>query len=158
MKFTKKEHEKYMHVALKEADRGVSKGEGGPFGAVIVRKSDGKILAKAHNTVLKDSNPTHHAEINTISKASKKYGIDLSNTIIYSTVEPCPMCLSAIHWAKIDTVVYGTDIHFSKKYGFNEINLSDKKYNKIAGLKIKLIPDILKDESEKLFKKSKKKY
>ena len=142
-----------MRIALNEATYGIMNNEGGPFGAVIVRNSDGKIIAKAHNTVLKDSNPTHHAEINAIGKAAKKEGIDLSGTIIYSTVEPCPMCLAAIHWAKINTVIYGTTISTSKAYGFNEINLTDKKFNKIANLKMELVPGILKDEAENLFQR-----
>ena len=141
-----------MSIAIGEARKGILKSEGGPFGAVIVRRSDGKILSKAHNTVLKQSDPTRHAEINAISKASKKYGIDLSDTIIYSTVEPCLMCLSAIHWAKIPVVVYGTDIKTSKKYGYNEIRLSDRELIRLSGIKIKLVSGILKTECDALFR------
>ena len=151
MRFTKKMHEKYMQIAVNEAKKGIERGDGGPFGAVIVNRKTGEILAKAHNTVLKDSNPTHHAEINAIGKAAKRYGIDLSDTIIYSTVEPCPMCLSAIHWAKIPTVVFGTEMSVPKKYGYNEIKLTDKEFIKKAKLKIKLIPGILKDKCYELF-------
>ena len=152
MRFTKKMHEKYMQMAIDEARRGIRLGHGGPFGAVIVRKEDGKVISKAHNTVLKDSNPTRHAEINAIGKAAKRYGIDLSGFVIYSSVEPCPMCLSAIHWARIKTIIYGAGMEISKRYGYNEIDLKDEEMIKIAHMKIKLIKGVLKDKAEELFK------
>jgi len=147
--------EYFMRKALKEAEKGMMNKDGGPFGCVIVK--DGKIITKAHNTVLKNNNPTQHAEINAISKASKKLkNQDLNGCILYSSVEPCPMCLSAIHWAKIGKVVYGATIDDSNNIsGFNEIHLSDKDFNKIANLNITLIPGILKDDAKELLKRFK---
>ncbi len=149
-------NEKFMKDAIEDARIGLDYKTGGPFGCVIVRNN--RIVGRGHNTVLQDTNPTHHAEINAISEACKKLKtIDLSECILYSTVEPCPMCLSAIHWAKIKTVVYGAEIKDAKKYGFNEIHLSDKAFNRTAGLKIKFISGVMLNETKELFEIFKKK-
>lgn len=108
-----------MQVALDEARKGMKKGHGGPFGAVIVK--DGKILAKAHNSVLKDHDATCHAEINVIRIASKKLKtFDLSSCEIYTTGIPCKMCEAAINWAKIRKVYYGNTYKDALNMGFNE--------------------------------------
>ncbi len=141
-----------MKLAIKEAMKGIHKGEGGPFGAVIVGPN-GKVIAKAHNTVWKDTNPTAHAEINAIKKACKKLGtIDLSGCTIYSTTEPCPMCFSAIHWARIDKIVYGTRIEDAAEAGFNEMHVHNEKLKRMAKLKVKLVKDYLREECKELFK------
>ncbi|MDD5633758.1 MAG: nucleoside deaminase [Candidatus Omnitrophica bacterium] len=121
---------RFMDLAIEEAYKGIKYGsEGGPFGAVITK--DGLVLAMAHNTVLKNNDPTQHAEMNAISLASAKLGTyDLSGCVIYSTTEPCPMCFSAIHWAKIDRVVYGTGIDDVKTIGFNELTISAAQMKK----------------------------
>ncbi|MDX9739227.1 MAG: nucleoside deaminase [Candidatus Dojkabacteria bacterium] len=109
----------YMQVALDEARKGMKKGHGGPFGAVIVK--DGKILAKAHNSVLKDHDATCHAEMNVIRMVSKKYkDFDLSSCEIYTTGMPCKMCEAAINWAKIRKVYYGNTYKDALNMGFNE--------------------------------------
>lgn len=108
-----------MQVALDEARKGMKKGHGGPFGAVIVK--DGKILAKAHNSVLKDHDATCHAEMNVIRMVSKKYkDFDLSSCEIYTTGMPCKMCEAAINWAKIRKVYYGNTYKDALNMGFNE--------------------------------------
>lgn len=95
-----------MKIAIEEARKGMKKRHGGPFGAVIVK--DGKVLAKGHNTVIKDRDATCHAEINVIRYASKKLkSFDLSSCEIYTTGKPCKMCEGAINWAKIKKVYYG---------------------------------------------------
>lgn len=110
---------KYMKEAINEALEGMRRGEGGPFGAVIVK--DGKIIAKAHNSVLSKNDPTAHAEIEAIRKASKKLGrFSLDDCEIYSTCEPCPMCFSAIHWAKIPKLYFGATRNDAKKAGFDD--------------------------------------
>ncbi len=87
----------FMELAIKEAEKGIRANEGGPFGVVIVR--NGEVIAQNHNQVLGTNDPTAHAEMNAIRDASKKLGtFDLSDCEIYSTCEPCPMCLGAIHW------------------------------------------------------------
>lgn len=109
----------YMQVALDEARKGMKKGHGGPFGAVIVK--DGKILAKAHNSVLKDHDATCHAEMNVIRMVSKKYkDFDLSSCEIYTTGMPCKMCEAAINWAKIRKVYYGNTYKDALNMGFND--------------------------------------
>ena len=96
-----------MHMALREAARGMRAGQGGPFGACIVR--DGLIVAVGPNRVLATGDPTQHAEVVTIGRAAKRLGTHiLKGCTIYSTTEPCPMCFSAIHWAQIDRIVFGT--------------------------------------------------
>ncbi|MDP2906887.1 MAG: nucleoside deaminase [Nanoarchaeota archaeon] len=115
---------KFMKKAVKEALKGVNSNEGGPFGAVIVK--DGKVIAKGHNMVLKTNDPTAHAEIIAIRKASKKLKrFDLSDCEIYSSCEPCPMCLSAIYWAKIKKVYYGCTKEDAASIGFDDKILYD---------------------------------
>ena len=97
----------YMKVAIEEANINMKENfvNGGPFGAVIVK--DGKIISRAHNTVLKSKDATAHAEVNAIREASKVLNThDLSGCILYTSAEPCPMCLSAIIWANIKEVYY----------------------------------------------------
>ncbi len=110
---------KYMRMAIKEAYKGIESGHGGPFGAVIVK--DSKVIAKGHNSVLKNNDPTCHGEIEAIRKASKKLNTyDLSGCTLYTTAEPCPMCLGAILWANIDKVYYGCNIFDTEDIGFRD--------------------------------------
>jgi len=110
---------KFMHLAVKAAERAVRSGHGGPFGAVIVRKN--KVIANAHNQVLKNKDATCHAEIQAIRLASKKLKrFNLSDCTIYTSCEPCPMCFSAIYWAKIKTVYYGCTKSDADKLGFGD--------------------------------------
>lgn len=116
---------KAIELSIKNIDKG-----GGPFGAVIVK--NGEIIAESGNTVTIDMDPTAHAEVNAIRIASKKLGTyDLSGCDIYASCEPCPMCLGAIYWAKIDNLFFANsqndadDIGFSDKFIYDEIA---KKY------------------------------
>ena len=95
---------------------------------------------------------TSHAEINAIRKASKKLKkYDLKGCIIYSTTEPCPMCFSAIHWAGIKTIIYGTNIKDAAKIGFNEMPLSNKKLASISKIKVEIISKFYHKDCLKLF-------
>lgn len=115
----KNESDKYFDKAIEEARRGMELNEGGPFGAVIVK--DGEIIASAHNEVTGSNDPTAHAEILAIRRASEKLSrFDLSDCIIYSTCEPCPMCFAAIHWAKIKYLHYGCDNRDAAEIGFDD--------------------------------------
>ena len=118
---------KFMKVAMEEALKAIRSEEGGPFGAVIVK--DGEIIAAAHNRVIETNDPTAHAEINAIRKATKLLGrFDLSDCEIYSQCEPCPMCFAAIHWAKMKRLYIGAnrfdaaDIGFDDQYIYDVIN------------------------------------
>ena len=109
----------FMDEAIKEAEIGVQKNDGGPFGAVIVK--DGKIIARGHNMVLQTNDPTAHAEIVAIRKASNKLkNFDLKGCQLYTTCEPCPMCLSAIFWSRIDKLYYGCSKEDAAKIGFDD--------------------------------------
>ena len=101
---------KYMRMAINEAKKGITNGHGGPFGAVIVK--DGIVVGKGHNQVVKNNDPTCHGEMMAIHKACKKLGtFNLEGCEIYTTGEPCPMCLAAILWANISKVYYCCNIH-----------------------------------------------
>lgn len=120
-----------MKIAIEEACYGIKHKEGGPFGAVIVK--DNKIIAKAHNEVLKTNDPTAHAEVLAIRCSAKLLNrFDLSDCEIYSSCEPCPMCFAAIHWAKIRKLYYActkedaANIGFDDQYIYDVINGSAK--------------------------------
>ena len=116
----------FMAEAVREARAGVKNGDGGPFGAVIVRQ--GKIIARGHNRVVGSTDPTAHAEICAIREASAVLGrFDLSDCEIYTTCEPCPMCYAAVHWARIPKIFQGCTrddaaaIGFDDKYIYDDI-------------------------------------
>ncbi len=110
----------YIQEAIAEALNGIRANDGGPFGACIVYQD--KIVAKAHNTVLRDRDPTCHAEINCIRAASKVLkSFDLSECVLISTSEPCPMCLGAIYWARIRKVFFGVKTEIAEQYGFSDV-------------------------------------
>lgn len=112
----------FMELAINEARAGILNGDGGPFGAVIVK--DGSVVASGHNQVIKNSDSTDHGEIDAIRKAERALGTyDLSGCVIYTTGEPCPMCLAAILWANIEKVYYGCTIKDSEKLGFRDDEL-----------------------------------
>ncbi|MCK4747081.1 MAG: nucleoside deaminase [Bacteroidales bacterium] len=115
-------HEAYLKLAIEEAAEGMRKGDGGPFGAVIIR--DGSMIGKGHNTVLRSHDPTAHAEVNAIRNACKAAGSHhLTGAVIYTNFEPCPMCLAAIYWADIRTLFYSADRKEAQKIGFMDNHL-----------------------------------
>jgi tRNA(Arg) A34 adenosine deaminase TadA len=129
--------EEMMRLALGQARKGIRAGLGGPFGACIVKNS--RVVAVAHNRVLATGNPTQHAEVVAIGKAAKALGTHvLKGCTIYSTTEPCPMCFSAIHWAQIDRIVYGTGIADVKRLGFNELSVSNATLKRLGKSPIQL--------------------
>ena len=107
-----------MREAISLASESVKNG-GGPFGAVIVK--DGKIIAARSNSVTIDNDPTAHAEVNAIRDAARKLGtFDLSGCTVYTSCEPCPMCLGAIYWAHIDRIFYGNNRADAAAIGFDD--------------------------------------
>lgn len=117
----------YMAEAIGEALEGITRGHGGPFGCVIVR--DGEIVGRGHNMVLADRDSTAHGEIMAIRDAEKTLDTyDLSGCVLYTTGEPCPMCLYAILWANIDAVYYGCTIADNAAIGFR-----DEMFDSLAG-------------------------
>lgn len=108
----------YMKKAIELSIKSVQNG-GGPFGAVIVK--DHKIVAEGSNCVTLNNDPTAHAEVTTIRKACQTLNtFDLSGCEIYTSCEPCPMCLSAIYWARIERIYFGCDKHDAKDIGFDD--------------------------------------
>ncbi len=114
----------YIEEAIIEAKKGTKEKEGGPFGCVIIK--DGKIISKAHNTVLKTNDCTNHAEMNAIRKACKKLEtFNLKKCQLYTTTYPCPMCLGAILWSGIEAMYYLTTSNDVKKIGFDDAKYYD---------------------------------
>lgn len=112
--------DKFMQQARDMARDGANRNDGGPFGAVIIDK-DGNIIAKGNNKVIVSHDPTAHAEIVAIREASKKLNThDLSDCILYTSCEPCPMCLSAIIWSNIKEVYYGCTKEDAGNIGFRD--------------------------------------
>ena len=124
----------FMRQAIALAVENVKNG-GGPFGAVIVK--DGKVVATGVNRVTANNDPTAHAEVSAIRAACTKLGtFDLSGCVIYTSCEPCPMCLGAIYWARLDKVYYGANQHdaasvdFDDSFIYSEIDLPKEKRSK----------------------------
>ena len=139
----------FMEAAVEEAYRGVSRGDGGPFGAVIVSK--GKIVARGHNEVLKRGEPTRHAEMCAISRAAAFLGSHLMpGASIFSTTEPCVMCFAAIHWARIRRVYFGTTVRDVRALGFNELTISNRRLKKLGRSPVAIVPGFLRGECREL--------
>ena len=126
------ENKDYMQMAIEEARKGIKAGHGGPFGSVIVK--DGKVVGRGHNKVLKNNDPTCHGEVAAIRDAGNNLGtFDLSGCEIYTTGEPCHMCLCACMWANISKIYYGCTIEDNGRIGFR-----DDKFDGIFGGREKL--------------------
>ena len=139
----------YLRMAIATAREGIVAGQS-PFGSVIVR--DSAVVAVAHNTVWRDSDPTGHAEVNCIRAASRALrSIDLSGCDLYSSCEPCPMCLSAIHWAKIRRVVYGAGIEDAAAAGFSELRVPARELARMGGSSVLVEGGMLAEECRALF-------
>lgn len=112
------EHDYFMRQAIALAVENVKNG-GGPFGAVIVK--DGRVVATGVNRVVPNNDPTAHAEVNAIRAACVKLGtFNLSGCVLYTSCEPCPMCLGAIYWAHIDKIYYGATQYDAAAVGFDD--------------------------------------
>lgn len=145
-----KEHEKFMQIAIQLSEQNVLQSLGTPFGAVVVK--DGKLVAKSANKVSATNDPTAHAEVAAIRLACKKLKtFDLSGCVIYTSCEPCPMCLGAIYWAKVEMIYYANTkadaaaADFDDQFIYNEL---DKAMNE-RELPIK---QLLRDEAQQAFK------
>ena len=114
-----------LEMAVQEALDGIRAGDGGPFGCVIAK--DGKVIAKGHNRVLVDKDPTAHGEVVVIRKVCDALGtIDLSDCTLYTSAEPCPMCRAAICWAKIGKVFYAASMRdVDELLGFKDLTMAE---------------------------------
>jgi guanine deaminase len=139
-----------MQLAIAKAQEGIAAGQT-PFGTVIARTCG--ILAATHNSVWRDGDPTAHAEINAIREAARTLGsINLCGCTLYSTCEPCPMCLSAIHWSKIDRMVYGATIADAAAAGFTELYVAAAQLAALGGSKLRVEAGPLRAECADLFR------
>ena len=115
---------KFMQLAIDEARKGIEQQHGGPFGSVVVK--DGKVIGKGHKCVLKNNDPTCHGEVAAIRDACTNIGsFDLSGCEIYTTGEPCHMCLCACMWANISKIYYGCTIDDNGEIGFRDDKFDD---------------------------------
>ncbi len=114
----------FMNEAINQAREGIHAGHGGPFGSVIVK--DGKIIGRGHNHVVSNNDPTCHGEVDAIRNACRELGtFDLSGCELYTTGEPCPMCLCACMWANITAVYYGCTIADNEHIGFRDARFDE---------------------------------
>ena len=140
----------FMRAAIRKAQDGIALGQS-PFGSALVR--NGELVAVTHNTVWRDTDPTAHAEVNCIRTASIALGtIFLHGCVLYSTTEPCPMCLSAIHWAKIERVVFGAVIADAAAAGFQELYVDAKVLVELGKSPLKVESGLLRVECADLFR------
>ena len=139
-----------MEIAIREAQAGVKNGQS-PFGCAIVK--DGRLVAGVHNTVWRTCDSTAHAEVNAIRRACRRLRtIDLSGCVLYTTCEPCPMCYSAAHWARISKLVFGARILDAQAAGFNELAIPSRRMRRASGDGIELVSDFMRAECRRLFR------
>lgn len=142
-------NKRFMRKAIALSIQNIQKG-GGPFGAVIVK--DGKVIATGVNRVTRNTDPTAHAEVTAIRKASKKLGtFDLAGCDIYTSCEPCPMCLGAVYWAHLDKMYYGNTKADAKNIGFDDSFIYDEIELKPEQRRL-LTTQLLPDEAIEAFK------
>lgn len=139
-----------MREAIRLADASVERG-GGPFGAVVVK--DGEVLAGSANSVTLDNDPTAHAEVNAIREACRRLGsFNLKGCTIYSSCEPCPMCLAAIYWAGIDHIYYANTRKDAAAIGFADDRIYDELALPLEQRTLPITP-LLRDEALGTFRR-----
>ena len=138
-----------MAIAIREARAGIAAGQS-PFGCAIA--IDDRVVAAAHNTVVLTTDITAHAEVNAIRAGCLAVkDIFLSRAVVATTCEPCPMCMSALHWARVDTVYYGASIADASDAGFNELYVPAAEIIRLGRSGVKLQADLLAEECRALF-------
>lgn len=137
---------KFMEMAIEEATFGITNGEGGPFGCVIVK--NGEVVGKGHNEVIKKKDPTCHGEITAIRNACAKLKTnDLSGCELYTTGQPCPMCFGAILWSNISKIYYGCSIEDAETIGFRDKEFFESPEKRVSSFVLD------REECKKLFDK-----
>jgi len=140
----------FMREAIARAREGIRAGQT-PFGAVVVRA--GRVLVAAHNTVWRDTDPTAHAEVGALRQAARLLGrIDLAGCDLFTTCEPCPMCLAATHWAKVDRVVFGATIEDAAAAGFTELFLPAREMVERGKSRLRVEGGVCREECRELFR------
>lgn len=143
------EHKKFIKIAIQQASEGMNSQAGGPFGAIVVK--DGEIISKGFNKVTSTNDPTAHAEVVAIREACKKLDtFQLDDCIIYTSCEPCPMCLGAIYWARPKMVVYACTKEDAANIDFDDQFIYDELDKEMNQRKIKFI-QVAQQEGVKVF-------
>lgn len=138
-----------MLLAIETCRQGIAAGQS-PFGCAIAIGD--RVIARSHNTVVLTTDITAHAEVNAIRAGCLETDdIFLTDAIVATTCEPCPMCMAALHWARVDTVYYGATIADADACGFNELHLPAADLLRIGGSAVRLIDDTRADECRQLF-------
>jgi tRNA(Arg) A34 adenosine deaminase TadA len=138
-----------MRLAIEKCRQGIA-AEQTPFGCAIARGDE--VLAVEHNTVWRTTDPTAHAEINAVRAAClKANSIHLAGGIVATTCEPCPMCMAALHWSRVDKVYFGASIADAEAAGFNELSLPAADVLRIGGSQVTLEGGLLAEECVALF-------
>ena len=143
---------KLMREAIKEAESNLLTDEGGPFGAIVVK--EGKIVGKGHNKVLKNNDPTCHAEVEAIREACRNLGTyDLTGCELYASSYPCPMCLGAIIWANIKKVYYANSAEDAGTIGFRDDYIYDFIKGKCQDKQVLELDQLGREEAIETFKR-----
>lgn len=138
-----------MQMAIETCREGIAHGQS-PFGCAIAIGD--RVISRAHNTVVLTTDITAHAEVNAIRVGCKTVeNIFLPEAVVATTCEPCPMCMAALHWARVGTVYYGASIADADSAGFNELQLPAAELLRIGGSSVKLVGGLLTDECRELF-------
>ena len=138
-----------MQLAIEKCREGITKGNS-PFGCAIAMGD--RVLAVSHNVVWNTTDITAHAEVTALREACRAAGdILLEDCIVATTCEPCPMCMSALHWARVAKVYYGATIADAEDAGFNELSISAADVVRLGGSAIELFPETMRDECRQLF-------
>ncbi len=148
-------HELFMQAAIQLAFDGMRNGHGGPFGAVVVK--NGEIIGRGNNQVALTLDPTAHAEVVAIRDACKQLGhFQLDNCVLYTSCEPCPMCLGAIYWARPKAFYFACTKHDAAAIGFDDQFIYDEIELPFGKRKIPTVP-LLREEGLKAFEEWKNK-
>lgn len=138
-----------MRLAIETCRQGLARGQS-PFGCAIAVGN--RVVSREHNTVVLTTDITAHAEVNAIRAGNRTLqNIFLEGAIVATTCEPCPMCMSALHWARVDTVYYGATIADAETAGFNELNLPAADLLRLGGSQLKLVGGTLAEDCKSLF-------
>ena len=144
------DHESFMRLAIEEGKRSIAEG-GRAFACVLVK--DGVVVAKGHNRVLQDGDPTAHAEIDLVRSYCREAGLtDLAGITMYTDCEPCAMCASAIAWTGVSTVIFGADRNDGPANYSRQVDLSCDEVIRRSGKQIEVIPHLLREECAALFR------
>jgi guanine deaminase len=141
--------EELMQLAIDQCREGLTRGQS-PFGCAIAIGD--RVIASEHNVVVLTTDITAHAEVNAIRSANRAIkSIFLEGAIVATTCEPCPMCMAALHWARVETVYYGATIADADAAGFNELQFPAAELLRQGGSRVKLVGGVLTEECKKLF-------